>query len=451
MTARPKPRRGFTLPAMTSVLVAIADGMVTMFSVSLTRQAFLLGGVITILLASPASAAELLGADLQDLLAAMERSHPALNAASASRDAAAAEVEIAGALDDPQFGASFEGIDREEDGLLPQRVGSIFYSIEQTFPLGGKRTLRREIAKAGVTEAATERDQTLLDLRAQMKSAFAQHSLAILTARTIEQEGDILRDLAEIAKDRYAQGLGRQQDVFEVQAELAALDGALADAERDRVVAVGRINVLIGRPLDSPLAPPAVLPPIPDAASLDVTELVTLAERRSPALAARDAAIEGASASRALAERNWYPDLTLGVSVVDEDRDITGYEAKVGFNIPLQWGLRQAQQAQAKAKLAEARARASASRLELSAAIIEALQNLRAANARERAMRTQQLPRLEEAVQAARRAYAVDQADLADAIEAAHRLKQVEIEHIRMLFEQQVLLAELERLLGGPL
>lgn len=409
-----------------------------------------LAAVFLLLSSLPASAAPV-GADLDELLAAMQQFHPALNAAAASRAAAAAEVEIAGALDDPQFETSFEDIDRDDDGPLPQRLGSIFYSIEQTFPLGSKRALRREIAKAGVAAAATERDQAMLDLTARMKTAFAQHALAILAADTLEQEGIILRDLAEIARDRYAQGLGRQQDAFEAEAELAALEGALADAERDRAIAIGRINALIGRPLESPLAPPATLPPVPDVASRDATALVALAEGRSPTLAASNAAIEGANASRALAERNWYPDLTLGVSVVDEDRDVTGYEAKVGFNIPLQWGLRNGQQSQAKARLAEAKARASASRVELSAAIVEALQNLRAASAREAAMRTRQLPRLEAAVEAAQRAYAVDQADLADAIGASRRLRQAELGHIGMLFEQQTLLAELERLVGGPL
>lgn len=406
---------------------------------------------VFLLLSNQPASAEPIGAELDELLVAMEQFHPALNAAAASRDAAAAEVDIAGALDDPQFETSFEDIDREDDGLLPQRLGSIFYSIEQTFPLGGKRALRQEIAKAGVAEAATQRDRTLLDLSAQMKTAFAQHALAILAANILQQEGDLLRDLAEVARDRYAQGLGRQQEAFEAEAELAALEGALADAVRDRAIAIGRINALIGRPLESPLAPPETLPLVPDVAARDVMELVALAEGRSPVLAASNAAIEGANASRALAERNWYPDLTLGVSVVDKDRDITGYEAKVGFNIPLQWGLRNAQQSQAKARLAEAKARASASRVELAAAILETLQNLRAANVREAAMRTKQLPRLEAAVEAARRAYAADQADLTDAIGASRRLRQAELEHIGMRFEQQTLLAELERLMGGPL
>src|SRR5688500_10809296 len=104
-------------------------------------RALMLALAATTLLSLPASD-EPLRSDAGQLLDVMERTHPALTAATASRDAAAAEVEIAGALDDPQFEASFEDIDREDDGLLPQRVGGIFYSIEQTFPLGGKRTLR---------------------------------------------------------------------------------------------------------------------------------------------------------------------------------------------------------------------------------------------------------------------------------------------------------------------
>jgi outer membrane protein TolC len=420
-----------------------------MFDTSLRCRALALGALI-LLLPAPVSGDEL-GSTLQQLLDEMAQSHPALSAASASREVAAAEVEIAGALPDPEFQASFEGIDRERGGVAPASLGSIYYNFDQTFPLGGKRTLRREIAKADVAAAATERDQTLLDLIAEMKKAFAQHYLATLMARAIEQEGAALRDLAEIAKQRYGQGLGSQQEAIEADAELATLDIARAAAERDRAIAIGRINALLGRPVDSPLAAPSALPPVPDVTAVNVSDAIALAENRSPALAARNAAIERAAASRELADRNWYPDLTVGVSLVDEDRNISGYEARIGFNIPLQWGLRHAQQGQARAMLAEAKARAAASRIELLGEIVEALQSLRAANIREAAMRTKQLPRLDEAVQAARRAYAVDQADLADAIGATRRLRQAEIEHIGMLYEQQVLLAELERLVGGSL
>ncbi len=391
------------------------------------------------------------GKELAQLIRMMEQSHPALSATTASREASAAEIEIAGALDDPQFEISFEDIARADGGPQPRSLGSIFYSVEQSFPLGGKRTLRRKVAEAGLAEVTTERDQTLLDLTARMKTAFARHYLAIQAVRVIEDEGAILRDMNEIAQERYAQGLGRQQEAFEAEIELAKVEGALAGAERDRKVAIAQINSLIGRKLEGPLAPPAGLPPVPDSTRLDPASLVSLAESRNPALAASNAVIDGAKASRRLADKNWYPDLTLGVSLVDQDRDIAGYEARIGFNIPLQWGLRRAERGRAKANLAAARSRFQAARVELSVQIAEVAQNLRAASTREEAMRMAQLPRMREAVEAARLAYGVDQAEIGDVLGAIRRLKQAEIEHLGMLFEQQESLAELERLLGGPL
>jgi cobalt-zinc-cadmium efflux system outer membrane protein len=391
------------------------------------------------------------GGNLDDLIAMMASAHPSLAAAAAAQEAASDEIEIAGALQDPQFEVSFEDIDREDDGPLPQRLGSIFYSIEQTFPLGGKRALRRAVAKADAAQVATARNQTLLDLTAQMKTAFAQHYLAVLMTGAAKAEGETLRGLAEIARERYAQGLGRQQDAIEAEAEQASLAGTLAEVERDRSIAVGRINALIGRPLDAPLATPAALPAVPDMARLNLSTLLALAEHGNPAIAKEQAVVEGANAARDLAERNWYPDLTLGFSVVDEDRDVAGYEAKIGFNIPLQWGLRRAEQGQAKAKLAEARAKASVAHIELSSRISETLQNLRAVTVREATMRKEQLPRLAAAIDAARRAYAVSQAELDDVLSAVRRQKQAEREHLGMLFEQQTLLAELERLVGGAL
>src|SRR5688500_13510673 len=97
-----------------------------MSMVTLSRRSFALGALVLVLF--PLSAlAEPLGANLQQLLDAMEQSHPALSAAAAAREAATAQVEIAGSLADPQFEASFEDIDREAGGPLPESLGSIFY------------------------------------------------------------------------------------------------------------------------------------------------------------------------------------------------------------------------------------------------------------------------------------------------------------------------------------
>ena len=60
---------------------------------------------------------------------------------------------------------------------------------------------------------------------------------------------------------------------------------------------------------------------------------------------------------RDLADRNWYPDIGVGVGVNQTDRGLDSYQAMVEVNLPLQWGLRRAQQAEATAMASGARQR----------------------------------------------------------------------------------------------
>ena len=92
-------------------------------------------------------AAAPLGRDVEGLVAHVREFSPALQAAVLEADAATARAAGAYSLDDPTFRVSFEDLERG-DGVAPRRLGSIFYTVEQEFPLWGKRGLRRDVALA---------------------------------------------------------------------------------------------------------------------------------------------------------------------------------------------------------------------------------------------------------------------------------------------------------------
>src|SRR3546814_10308857 len=83
----------------TAYEMRISDWSSDVCSSDLECRAFALG-LAAITLMPLAASAEQVGSELVPLLDAMERSHPALAAAAASRDAAAAEVDIAGSLEE---------------------------------------------------------------------------------------------------------------------------------------------------------------------------------------------------------------------------------------------------------------------------------------------------------------------------------------------------------------
>ncbi len=88
-----------------------------------------------------------LGATVDGLLAAGRQLSPALRAASLGTAAAAAKAEGADALDDPTVTDSYQYY--KDPGVFSAHT----VMLSQSFPLWGKRSLRREAALADVDAA----------------------------------------------------------------------------------------------------------------------------------------------------------------------------------------------------------------------------------------------------------------------------------------------------------
>jgi outer membrane protein TolC len=120
-----------------------------------------------------------------------------------------------------------------------------------------------------------------------------------------------------------------------VQAELARLEG-------ERRTWAAQLNALLNRPVAARLAPPAALRPLPSPEALALEALIERARQASPQLAVDAARITADRRAAELVRRNWYPDVTLGLSVFDRDegndRDFGGYEANGGLRRALAVG-----------------------------------------------------------------------------------------------------------------
>jgi cobalt-zinc-cadmium efflux system outer membrane protein len=148
-------------------------------------------------------------------------------------------------------------------------------------------------------------------------------------------------------------------------------------------------------------------------------------------------------------ERSWYPDVTLGLSVVEESRRIMGYEAMVELTLPLQWGVRKAQAREATTRVAAAQAARAATARQLEGELGAALARLSAARRLADILHAQHLPRARLALTTALQAFELDQVELGEVLEAERRVRTTELEHLAVLVQQQEQLAEIERLVGG--
>jgi outer membrane protein TolC len=219
----------------------------------------------------------------------------------------------------------------------------------------------------------------------------------------------------------------------------------------DRSAAMAQLNALLNRPAGAQLASPEALPPLPAAKMLVLADLIDLAERRHPLLAADRAEIAAAEGARALADKAWYPDVTLGVSAIDRDRRLEGYEAMVSFRIPIRGDLKDAARQEAVAKWSAAAVRLQATLAALRGEIEAALRRLEAMQTTERLIRDELLPQSEAAWRAALAGYEQGGAPLDDVLDADRRRREARLDALRAAVEQRLLLAQLEQMTGGEL
>ena len=214
---------------------------------------------------------------------------------------------IAGSLADPTLRITSDEIDRTSG----PRQNKMFYTVEQEFPLWGKRDLRRDQASADVARSRADTRVTEAELIEKVKVAFAQYYQADQAIRTTEDLHRVVHDIARVARDRYAQGRGSQQEVYKAEVEITRLSTEIVRLEAKRRSAAARLNALLARPIDAPLARPVKLRALPSDAALAPAALMQRARAGNPSLAGRDAQIAAAAAGKQLADKNWYPDVML--------------------------------------------------------------------------------------------------------------------------------------------
>ncbi|TWB70708.1 outer membrane protein TolC [Nitrospirillum amazonense] len=394
----------------------------------------------------PTPDAPALGASLDGLLDAARQLNPSLQAAALETAAADAGASAAGALDDPTFRVNSDEVDRTSG----PRINKTYITVEQEFPLWGKRDLRRSAALAAV-DAARGRERAVgLELEERIKGAYALYAAA---SAALAVNGDVLRldrQMARNAADRYGQGLGSQGDALTAAAEVARTEVENARLTADRTAAAARLNALLARPADAALVVPSGGRPLP-ASTPPLTVLADRAQADNPRLAAGLAEVRGAEEERRLAAKAWYPDLTLAVGAIQRDNGPTGYTATVGFKIPLQAEPKRARERQAVAKANASRQSLAATAADIEGDLAEALAALTAARQQAGIYRAQLLPDLGGAHDAALAAYGRGQGSLAAVLEAEHRLHQARLDLLRIEVDGQKALAALERLVGGPL
>jgi outer membrane protein TolC len=411
----------------------------------LGASSVLAAGLIACVPALAQSADGPLGATVAGLLAAGRQLSPALRAAALETAAATAKAGGADALDDPTISDSYQYY--KDPGVFSAHT----VMLTQSFPLWGKRDLRREAALADVDAARGRERAAQDDIEEKIKVAYAQYYLISRDIAVNREIGALAHRMRDAAAARYGQGGGDQTAVIQALGEETTAKTEAVRLEGEKDAARARLNVLVGRPADAPLAEPIRARPMPmEEPVLGV--LVDRARGANPTLSTGNAAIAAARSRSTLADKAWYPDVTIGGGpLIQTNNRPVGFAATVGLNIPVPWGREASGQQEAAAQLSATQQRYDAALLEIEGALGEAVAKLRAARATEALLRREAIPQARASFQTILANYSQGKDDLTAAITAEHQMHEVELRLLQSQLDEQAELATLERLIGGNL
>ncbi len=413
--------------------------------------------VFTVLCAlwlAPASADEPLGSNLGGLLNYAREHNPELAATRYEAEAAQQRTESAGALPDPVLRTELMDITNQGTTgprLLPSQTGGTRYLLMQSVPWFGKRDLQRDVADAQAAQADGQVAASWSELATRIKQTYAMQYYTSASEQLAQQTLALLDDLEQIAQTRYANGLGQQQDVIRVQVEKTMLRSELIALQNESHHTHARLNTLLSRPVNAPLAQAAQLRAIPPAAKLDEAALLERLRAHNPQLRIAEANIQSAEKSRDLAYVNRYPGFTLGVAPTQSGSAVKSWDLMLELNIPLQQASRRSQERETEAMLSASNARKEALLNQTQSDLAESLSALDSARRTESLIATRLLPQADLTYQSALAGYETGKVDFAMLIEAQRQILKARQQHLQAQTDMQLRLADIEKLLGEEL
>ena len=416
---------------------------------------FILLGITCTLGITPIQAsglAALPGADMAGLWQYLEQNSAELNAARLETSAAEQRAEATGALPEPSVRIEWQDINQPNGVTLnPVQVAAVKYSVLQPIPGWGKRDALKQTAIANANVAKAQQQTVSADLRAQVRLYFAQYYRTFHAMQLNEELKTFATSASKLAQSRYELGQGGQQEWVKAQLEEAVLQSDGYTLQADNRKAQARLNALLNRACDAPLAAPQFLPELPSASVLDETQLQIRLRASSPQLSRQTALSASAQGEVEMARKNQTPDFIVAVAPVQRGNGVSSWDAMLEFTIPLQLSSHGAHRHEADERLSASQAREQALGQNLSAELSEHKAGLAASTEQLQLIRQRSLPLIEMAFQSALSAYQNGRLDYATLWQVRREVQRNKLDELDALTNQQIHLAEIERLLGEVL
>ena len=390
--------------------------------------------------ASETNVTRLTPAYITELAEEMRGKHPALQAASARTNAAAANVGTVRTWDDPK--TLLGGMAARDD--MRASEGDLIYGVEQKLPLFGKPDLARRVARAELSTETANAEYQFQILRRELAKALFRTALAGEVVVIGQQDLAWLETIVQTMEGKYRASEATLMEVLQLQNERSKQATQL-ETERDRLAHERvSLNRMLNRGLLSPwpaLELPALAGPVQYS-----QKLVDLAVRYEPKIEMLRRQIKQAEAAVAMTRRQRLPDINAGLEARNYTGDGSFRQGMLIFSMNVPWvnaGKYRSEVQRDEAKLKAAELDLVDYELSVREEVHQLTVKIDAARREAVLYRDQIIPRSQSALDSALSGWQANRSTFRDVLDARRMLLDGRLMQARAVAEQYQMLSEL--------
>lgn len=249
-------------------------------------------------------------ATLDDYIRVGLKNNPGLRSEFYKWKSSFKKISKESSLSDPQF--TYE----VETRVVPQERT---FSINQELPLPDKLWIRKSKAFKASEEAYHNFQENQLDLIYKITDVYYEYAYLSKAILLMEENIKLLKNFESVAQARYKSALAQNQDILKVQVELGKLENDLYSLKDLQIPLTVRLNTLLNLPKSNILPWPNES--LEDAVMQDryneIEVLYDVLKEKNPEILASSSKVEESKDALKLAKREYFPDLTVGVTQID--------------------------------------------------------------------------------------------------------------------------------------
>ncbi len=377
---------------------------------------------------------------LNELADEMREKHPALLAARARTNAAAAGLNAIRSWEDPM--ARFGGVAAREEFRASD--GDVIYGVDQKLPLFGKPKLARRVAQADLAAETAQGVYQFQLLKKELAKTAFRAALADEIILLGAQDLTWLQTIAQTVERKYGAGQATLLEVSQAENERAKRANELQTDHHKLAHERVSLNRLLNRDLESPW-PVLALPPLAGPVIYN-EKLVKFALKYEPRIKLLRQQIGRAEATVDLTRRQRLPDVSVGLEGRNYSGDGSFRQGALVFSMGLPWfnaGKYRSEITRDQAKLKAAELDLADYQFSVREDVHHLTVKIDAARREALLYRDEIIPRSESALESARSGWESNRSTFRDVLEARRMWLDGQLSYARALAEQYQMLSEL--------